>query len=57
MDITQSRHSETFDGLHFLSGYEEWRGHVASTYVQVWLNQLLGSCKSDVGHKYSNDKF
>jgi len=42
--ITRARWEESWDGLHFLAGYEQWRGHVAATFVQAWLNELLGSC-------------
>ena len=47
MQMTQARYEESWDGLHFLSGYEEWRGHAASTFIQVWLNQLFDTCGSD----------
>ena len=45
MDITQSRCEESWDGLHYLSvGNEVWTGHVGSTFVQRWLNELFGEC-------------
>ena len=47
VDITQGRWDESWDGLHYLSGYETWRGHAASMFVQVWLNELFGSCIGD----------
>jgi len=42
--ITQPRWEESWDGLHFLNGYLEWRGHTAATFIQAWLNELLGEC-------------
>jgi len=43
-EISKSRPSESWDGVHYLRGYERWNGHVASTYIQVWLNELFGTC-------------
>lgn len=43
--MTRSRPEECWDGLHYLRGYEEWNGHVASNNVQVLLNLLFGDCK------------
>merc|ERR1712110_527509 len=42
--ISRSRPEESWDGLHYLRGYAEWRGHVASTFIQAWLNELFAGC-------------
>ena len=42
--ISQCRPEESWDGLHYIRGYEQWNGHVAASYVQVWLNELFGDC-------------
>ena len=43
--ITRSRPEGSWDGLHYLRGYEEWNGHVASNNIQLLLNLLFGDCK------------
>jgi hypothetical protein len=44
MDMSQSRPEDSYDGLHYLRGVESWSGHVASSFVQRWLNELFGEC-------------
>ena len=42
--LTRTRWEESWDGLHYLRGYEYWTGHVAATYIQAWFNTIFGDC-------------